>query len=157
MGFAEKARLTADFFTVSLALFRQSGEEYSKLFEHCVNNGCNRVLLAGLSDLTEIAVMRSMQSQIEVVGVYQPEAQRNEFFGVPVYSKHIKCDTFDVIVMTSMESTSDMVLELEHSYGSDKMLIPSMLLNMNYRSPNAAESGPGVDLSREPESIPESV
>jgi len=112
-GFAEKARLTADFFTTSLALFRQSGDEYSRVFAQCSEAGSRRILLGGLSDLTEIAVMRSMQSDVHVVGIYQPNSQRNEFFGVPVHSKRIECDSFDTIVMTSMEQTRELAQELE--------------------------------------------
>jgi len=138
-GFAEKARLTADFFTTSLALFRQSGDEYSRVFAQCSEAGSRRILLGGLSDLTEIAVMRSMQSDVHVVGIYQPNSQRNEFFGVPVHSKRIECDSFDTIVMTSMEQTRELAQELEEVYGIDKLLIPAMLLNMNYRNPTKAD------------------
>jgi len=138
-GFAEKARLTADFFTTSLALFRQSGDEYSRIFENRAALGEERVLLAGLSDLTEIAIMRSMQSDIEVIGIYQPGSQRNEFFGVPVYSKSIECGSFDIIVMTSMEQTRDLASELEQKHGTDRLFVPAMLLNMNYRNPTSIE------------------
>jgi len=129
-GFVEKARLTADFFTTSLALFRQSGDEYSRVFAQCSEAGSRRILLGGLSDLTEIAVMRSMQSDVHVVGIYQPNSQRNEFFGVPVHSKRIECDSFDTIVMTSMEQTRELAQELEEVYGIDKLLIPAMLLKI---------------------------
>jgi len=142
-GFAEKARLTADFFTTSLALFRQSGDEYSRVFAQCSEAGSRRILLGGLSDLTEIAVMRSMQSDVHVVGIYQPNSQRNEFFGVPVHSKRIECDSFDTIVMTSMEQTRELAQELEEVYGIDKLLIPAMLLNMNYRNPVNVDGNSG--------------
>lgn len=139
-GFAEKARLTADFFSTSLALFRQSGDEYSQVFQQCIAVDKKRVLLAGLSDLTEIAVMRSMQSEVELVGIYQPRSQKNEFFGVPVHSKQIECDSFDIVVMSSMEQTLELALELEQVYGVEKVLIPPMLLHMNYRNPMKPES-----------------
>jgi len=142
-GFAEKARLTADFFTTSLALFRQSGDEYSRVFAQCLEADNRRILLGGLSDLTEIAVMRSMQSDVHVVGIYQPNSQRNEFFGVPVHSKRIECDSFDTIVMTSMEQTRELAQELEEVYGIDKLLIPAMLLNMNYRNPVNVDGNSG--------------
>jgi hypothetical protein len=141
-GFAEKARLTAEFFSTSLALFRQSGDEYSGVFDHCVAIARPRILLAGLSDLTEIAVMRAMQSDVVLVAIYQPDSQRSEFFGVPIVDQHIECDSFDAIVLTSMEQTRDLVAELEQSYGAEKLMVPSMLLNMNYRNPTMAEQDP---------------
>lgn len=134
-GFAEKARLTASFFSTSLTLFRQSGNEYTKVFEQCMADGRTRVFLGGLSDLTEIAIMRALQTNIELVGIYQPNSQRNEFFGVPICSKDIECEAFDVVVMTSMEQTRELVVELEQSTGVQRVLVPNMLLNMNYRNP----------------------
>lgn len=137
-GFAEKARLTADFFATSLALFKQSGDEYSDVFTVCVDESRLRILLVGLSDLTEIALMRSMQSQVNVTAIYQPNSSRNEFFGVPVLSKLIECgsltEDFDVIVMSSMEQTNDLLVELEGVFGTEVIKVPELLMSMNYRS-----------------------
>jgi DNA-binding MarR family transcriptional regulator len=137
-GFAEKARLTADFFTTSLALFKQSGDEYSDVFAVCADESKPRVLLVGLSDLTEIALMRSMQSQVSVIAIYQPNSSRNEFFGVPVRPKLIECgslvEDFDVIVMSSMEQTNELLAELEHIFGASEIKVPELLVSMNYRN-----------------------
>lgn len=132
-GFAEKARLTAEFFSTSLALFRQSGDEYSALFTQCVEQDKQQVVLAGLSDLTEIALMRSMQTDISVVSIFQPGSQRTEFFGVPVCQEFAILPPFDCVVLTSMEQTSDLVAILESRLASGQLLVPSMLLNMKYR------------------------
>lgn len=142
-GFAEKARLTADFFTTSLALFRQSGDAYSQVFEDCVNNGYRKIVLVGLSDLTEIALMRSTQSDVEIVAVLQPDATRNEFFGLDVKQQLSDIKDFDCVVLTSMEQTIELVTQLEKTLGSEKIVVPSLLLSMNYRnnepSPQALE------------------
>jgi hypothetical protein len=79
--------------------------------------------------------MRAMQSKIELVAIYQPGSQRHEFFGVPIVEQSIECDSFDAIVLTSMEQTRELALELEGLYGAEKLLVPAMLLNMNYRNP----------------------
>lgn len=138
-GFAEKARLTAEFFSTSLALFKQSGDEYTQLFETCLIEQKNRVLLVGLSDLTEIALMRSMQSQLNIVGIYQPRASRDEFFGVPVFANLKDCGRlmtdFDVAVLSSMEQTIDFTNELGNFFGQDNVKIPTFLMSMNYRTP----------------------
>jgi len=138
-GFAEKARLTADFFSTSLALFKQSGDVYTQVFENCLAGGQQRVLLAGLSDLTEIALMkalqlRSGQVEIDVIGVFQPGATRTEFFGVHVHEQLPDIDDFDCVVLSSMEQTSELVALLEKALCSEKVIVPSLLLNMNYRN-----------------------
>ena len=48
-GFAEKARLTSEFLTTSLTLFRQSGDDYGEVFSRCLSEGHSNVLFAGLS------------------------------------------------------------------------------------------------------------
>lgn len=134
MGFAEKARLTGEFLTTSLTLFRQSGDSYDAVLASAVERGDQRVLFVGLSDLTEIAYMRSLQSVVEVVGVYQPEAGKLMFFDLPVYTHLCDCPGFDSIVMTSMEQTHELLAELEQILDQQQILVPSLLLNMHYRS-----------------------
>ena len=133
-GFAEKARLTADFLTTSLALFRQSGEAYSGLFETIVKRGGTRVVLIGLSDLTEIAYMRALASPVEVVAVYQPTSVRQDFFGLVVSEKLEQLPEFDFAVVTAMEQSHELVAQLSTFFSNEKILIPSMLLNMHYRN-----------------------
>ena len=137
-GFSEKARLTAEFFTTSLALFKQSGDEYSGVFKECSVASLNRVLLVGLSDLTEIALMRSFQSDVTVVAIYQPNSPRKEFFGVPVFTKLIECGSLtndiDVIVLSSMEQTNELLTELESVFDDPVVKVPELLRSMNYRN-----------------------
>ena len=114
-GFAEKARLTAEFFSTSLALFRESGEAYSEVFKDCAARGQTRVVLAGLSDLTEIALMRAMHSDIEVVAIFQPNQAKTEFFNVPIVNEMLKAKEYDSVVLSSMEQTTDFIKELEGS------------------------------------------
>lgn len=139
-GFAEKARLTADFFTTSLTLFRQSGDVYSTVFDECAEHGQKRVLFVGISDLTEIALMRSMQAAIDVVGVLQPDYPKATYFDLSVSQDLPKLSSFDCAVMTSMEQTNDLLERLEAVLPAEKIIVPSLLLNMSYRHlPDAAE------------------
>lgn len=133
-GFAEKARLTGEFLTTSLALFRQSGDVYADVFSECLANKNHRVLLAGVSDLTEIAYMRSLQCEIDVVGVFQIEADQETFFDLPVFANLAQFEQFDVVIMTSMEQTNDLLDLLRLSIDENRIVVPSLLLNMNYRS-----------------------
>lgn len=138
-GFAEKARLTAEFFSTSLALFRQSGDEYTSIFEHCAQQQYSRIVLAGLSDLTEIALMRGLQSRANLVAVYQPGAGRSDFFDVPVVSVLPAIDQYDCVVLTSMEQTNELLSELEVTVSQDRLFVPEMLLTMKYRQAAEAE------------------
>ncbi len=155
-GFAEKARLTSEFFTTSFALFRQAGNEYTGLLANHIadlQGEKPRLLLMGLSDLTEIALMRAQQAAMPVVGIYQPSSLRNEFFGVPVFTIMPDVSGYDSVVITSMEQTDSMMRECEHVVSPTRVLVPPMLLTMNYRN---SEAGQETEIKQqEPKNLTE--
>ena len=53
-GFMEKSRLTAEFLSQSLSLFRQAQTGYGELLETCSSKQYNRIALIGASDLAQI-------------------------------------------------------------------------------------------------------
>ena len=139
-GFAEKARLTGEFLSTSLALFRQSGNEYTKLIQNCESKRETKLVFAGVSDLTEIAMMRITQSNAELVGIYDPHYAKNEYFGVEVFREITKMPRFDALILTSMEQTIDLLEQIEQfasqsEINQQQIYVPDMLLNMRYRLP----------------------
>ena len=133
-GFSEKARLTGEFLSTSLTLFMQSGDIYAQIFSECIDQSKSRVLLAGMSDLTEIAFMRSLQSEIEIIGVFQDVQANSHFFDLMVASDLAQFENFDVIVMTSLEETNSLLGVLRRQVSEERIIVPSLLLNMNYRN-----------------------
>ncbi len=133
-GFTEKARLTAEFFSTSFALFRQSGDEYSQLLGRLAEKQKSPLLFVGLSDLTEIALMRALQLDLPVLGIYQPGADRHEFFGKAVVSTLPKREELGAVVFTTMEQTADLLVVVEEELGPDLIHVPPMLHKMKYRN-----------------------
>ena len=138
IGFAEKARLTAEFFSTSLTMFRQAGAQYSDVYEYCLRKKWKRVVLVGLSDLTEIAIMRALQSDVEIVAVYQEGDDRSDYFGAPVVDKLPSNLQFDCLVLSSMEQTTELILQLEqycllNKLEADQIVVPELLRTMKYR------------------------
>lgn len=133
-GFAEKARLTGQFLSTSLALFRESGEVFTEIFGDCSTRGLHRIMFVGLSDLTEIAYMRSLESEVDVVAVLQPAADKQSFFSLPVVKSLPALDSFDVVIMTSLEQTNELLELLHQTLPDQRVVVPSLLLNMNYRT-----------------------
>ena len=56
-GFAEKSRLTVEYLSYSFGFFRQAKTDCSGLFRSAKAGGVKKVLLAGQSDLAEIAAL----------------------------------------------------------------------------------------------------
>jgi len=148
IGFAEKARLTADFFTTSLAMFRQAGAQYSDVYTKCLDQTWPRVVLIGLSDLTEIAIMRAMQSEVKIVAVYQANDSRSDYFGVPVRDSIPSRSEYDCLVLSSMEQTTELIPHIENycelnGLKENRFIVPELLRTMKYRQPeddNGAEN-----------------
>ena len=56
-GFTEKSRLTANFLRATFDLFRVGRQQYEALFNLCVANAWQDVILLGDSELAELALM----------------------------------------------------------------------------------------------------
>src|ERR1700733_6588894 len=56
-GFAEKSRLTVDYLSASFSFFRLAKGDCARAFEAAKTNGFSRLVLAGKSDLAEIAIL----------------------------------------------------------------------------------------------------
>src|SRR5271157_1775922 len=83
-GFAEKSRLTVEYLSYSFGFFRQAKTDCSELFRAAKIQGVTTVLLAGQSDLAEIAALCAMEQAISIVGVVQAKAAQSQFIGLPV-------------------------------------------------------------------------
>ncbi|MDH3692479.1 MAG: winged helix-turn-helix transcriptional regulator [Gammaproteobacteria bacterium] len=126
-GFAEKARLTGQFLSTSLTFYRQAGEACTVIYLQCVRDEWTRLILCGVSDLAEIAYMRALESQIDVVGVFDPSGKRTQFFGKPVWQTWNACGGADAFVITEMQQPLKLYNELADSVDTQRILVPSVL------------------------------
>lgn len=127
-GFAEKSRLTAQFLSDSLTFYRQAAESFNDLFEHCRGRGWTRLVVCGVSDLTEIAMLRLEESGVEIIAVYEPFDSASEFLGRPIYQQWSDCPAADAYIVTGLQDplkiVNDMVLKIGDT---DRVLVPGVL------------------------------
>lgn len=126
-GFAEKARLTARFLSTSLTFYRQAGEACTFVFEESARNGWLQLVLCGVSDLAEIAYMRALESQVEVIGVFDPRAKRIQFFNKPVWRIWNECARADAYVITDLTTPIDLFNHLSSHVDKQRIFVPSVL------------------------------
>ncbi len=127
-GFAEKARLTARFLSTSLAFYRRAAESCSEIYSQCTQLGWRRLVLCGVSDLAEIAVLRALESDIEVVGVFDPGAQIDTLFTRPVWREWNQCAPADAFVITDLANPSAMYQSiLVEVDDQERVLVPRVL------------------------------
>jgi len=127
-GFNEKTRLTIDYLTYSFSLFRRARSDYSQVLSAARGRGCRRIVLAGVSDIAEIATICAMNEGMQIVGVVDPNSTHTRFVGLPVLPlyEQLACE-FDVIVITDLTATTDTYEDAIKRFGADRVLAPSFL------------------------------
>ncbi|WP_420965119.1 winged helix-turn-helix transcriptional regulator [Bradyrhizobium sp. B120] len=127
-GFSEKSRLTVQFLSDSFSLFRKAKEEYGRLFERAQALGFRRVVLAGQSDLCEIAILCAVDGPISVIAIVDPDATATRFIGVKVVSSYALVDEpFDAVVVTHLTAARSVFEQAVSNFGAEKVLAPDLL------------------------------
>ena len=127
-GFAEKSRLTAHFLSTSLTFYRHAAETCSELFQSCEEREWFSVVLCGASDLAEIAYMRSGETRVRVLGIYDSAVECGEIMTLPVWGHWEQVKDADAFIITGLEDPLHMYKTvLEHVSDKERVLIPSVL------------------------------
>jgi DNA-binding MarR family transcriptional regulator len=135
-GFAEKSRLTVEYLSYSFGFFRQAKTDCSDLFRSAKAGGVNKVVLAGQSDLAEIAALCAMVHGIEIVGVVQDGESQRQFIGLPVFENFDAVSSpFDAVLVTDMTNVLEACEVAVARFGAERVLVPKMLrIGMRRRS-----------------------
>jgi predicted transcriptional regulator len=126
-GFAEKSRLTVQYLSDSFSFFRKAKEDCRHLFKEAAARGFERLVLAGKSDLAEIAVLCAVEVDATVVAIVDT---RNEgsFVGIDVVGSYSDIEGgFDAIIVTDV-TTAQTSYELAVAASArDRVLVPALL------------------------------
>src|SRR5271157_1822025 len=82
-GFAEKSRLTVEYLSSSFSFFRPARGDCASVLKAAHARGWNRIVLAGVSDLAEIATICALEQGIAIVAVVDGKAAVDRFVGTP--------------------------------------------------------------------------
>jgi DNA-binding MarR family transcriptional regulator len=116
-GFAEKSRLTAQYLTQGFHFFRIARQQFDALFEECGRDGHGRVVLHGLTDLAEIAVLSARNRPVRIVAVVDASTKRKGYDGIPIVAELPEPQEFDAVVITDIGDP-------QHSYDSLARILP---------------------------------
>lgn len=127
-GFAEKSRLTVEYLSYSFGFFRQAKADCTAMFEAARANGLTRLVLAGKSDLAEIASICALESGVSIVAIVDPAAAADRFLGVKLTSSFDDVtEEFDAVVVTDLASAQRSCEQAVARFGQDRVLIPELL------------------------------
>jgi DNA-binding MarR family transcriptional regulator len=126
-GFAEKSRLTLEYLTDSFSFFRQARTDCSEVFATAHACGFARVVVAGVSDLAEVARICALEAGVEIVAVVDRNAAGTTFVGLPAVLDYATAGPFDAVVVTDLRSPRTTFEDAIARVGSDRVLVPKLL------------------------------
>jgi DNA-binding MarR family transcriptional regulator len=126
-GFTEKSRLTAKYLSFSFAFYRRAGDSCAEVFRQCEARGWRRALLYGMSDLAEIATLRAQEQGVQIVGILDPHTERRRFAGLSVWRDFHQVESFDVCVLTELNSPLLSYQQLSKEVEKERVLVPDIL------------------------------
>ncbi|MBR71885.1 MAG: MarR family transcriptional regulator [Rhodospirillaceae bacterium] len=126
-GFTEKTRLTAEFLADSFSFFRRARVQYSDLYKLCAKNGWNRVAIAGVSELADIAILYAREHDIKLVAVICSDYDGETFHGLPVISSMNTDLDIDAVILAEIQSLEKKYLCLVNSMSPERILVPDLL------------------------------
>ena len=105
-GFQEKSRLAAEYLSSSLNFFRHARQQMNEVFAACHADGLRRIVLVGVSDLAEIAVLSSHEAPgVEVVAIVEASREGETFLGLPIVASIKSLNGIDGAVVTAMNDS----------------------------------------------------
>lgn len=128
-GFNEKSRLVAEYLTTSLMFFRQARSEYSDLCQQVVECGHKRIMLYGMGELAEIAILSAQGYKVELCGMVQVGSNQSHFTGLPVYSSLEAAleHAVDAVVLTATDTPQAAYDHLIQHIGAERVFAAPML------------------------------
>src|SRR5262249_22198384 len=127
-GFSEKSRLTVQYLSDSFSLFRKAKEDYTRIFERAQAMGFEKIVLAGRSDLCEIALLCAVDSPVSIVAVVDSEEAGPRFLGIEVFHSYEAVNVaFDAVVVTHLTQARSAFEHAVAQFGAEKVLAPELL------------------------------
>lgn len=126
-GFAEKARLTAEYLASSFDMFRAARSQCDEIIAACDRQGIRKIALVGAGDLAEVAALSALGTEIEIVAVIDPKSNQPKLAGLPVQHSLEDITKIDAVVITDIAEPQATYDTLAKSWPSERLFTPPML------------------------------
>ena len=138
-GFAEKSRLTVQYLSHSFSFFRLAKSECAQAFATAKANGFDRLVLAGKSDLAEIAILCAVEAAVKIVAIVDPRSDDAQFVGIDVVRSYADMKKeFDAVIVTDVSRAKLSFDAAVEACGAERVLAPALL---GLRPPAKATEG----------------
>jgi DNA-binding MarR family transcriptional regulator len=127
-GFAEKSRLTVQYLSDSFSFFRKAKDDCTRLYKEAASRGFERLVLAGKSDLAEIAILCAVEAGATIVAIVDSKSEDERFIGVDVIGSYSDVKGgFDAIIVTDVAGAQACYELAVRAADRDRVLVPVLL------------------------------
>lgn len=127
-GFAEKSRLTAQYLAASFDFYRRAGDAMHATLEICAAAGHRQVVLGGVSELAEIAAVRSLDMPLTLLGTFDHVERARVYLGRPLWATEDLLPACDAVVLTSLTHAEAIRAVFAASRPGLPLLVPDIVL-----------------------------
>ena len=111
-GLLEKSRLTYDYMSHSLGIYRRTRETLREALSHLPGDGAKRVVLYGVGEAAELAYVTLKELGLEPIAVFDRE-EGGVFLGLPVRPiAHAAGADLDAVVIATFDRPEPDIAEL---------------------------------------------
>jgi DNA-binding MarR family transcriptional regulator len=137
-GFAEKSRLTVQYLSDSFSFFRLAKGDCARVLNAAKASGFSRLVLAGKSELAEIAILCAVEAAVTIVAIVDSRSDDARFIGVDVVKSYADVtEEFDAVMVTDVTGAQSAFDAAVAACGVGRVLAPALL---GLRSPTGAGS-----------------
>jgi DNA-binding MarR family transcriptional regulator len=133
-GFAEKARLTAEFLTSSYQFYRNVRADMGALMAEAAQAGHKRLAVLGAGELAEIIAIVSEDSEVEIAGFVAPDSPRKRIVGRPVVANWSDIDGPDGAILATFEDARAVFDDFRRSQSTVPVFIPRQLRSLIWKT-----------------------
>ncbi len=126
-GFSEKMRLTTRYISDSFSFYRRAAESCDQMLRKFSADGLHQIMLVGISDLAEIVFLKSLENQVEICGVFDPDNKHEGFFSIPVFHSWPDDLEIDAIVLTDFTHPDKSFRLAAAVFDREKIFVPDIL------------------------------
>jgi len=126
-GFTEKSRLTSEYLSSSFDFYRKASKSIIEIFQKYENKRETKIILCGISELTEISIVRAHEFPVLVTGILDFSSKKKEFLKLPVAKQLDIFDEFDVCIITALKNADEYFDFLFKNINKEKIMAPSIL------------------------------
>ena len=135
-GFAEKSRLTVQYLSSSFSFFRLAKADCIRVFEFAKASGFNRLVLAGKSDLAEIALLCAVETGVEIIAIVEPRGDGQGFAGVDAFKSYVDIpEKYDAVVITDVSRAQIAFDAAVAARGAERVFTPDLLRLRPHQKP----------------------